>query len=1323
MVDLFKTFTYFVLQSFVLSIVSLNLNGQNCVAPFNFKFDNRTTTSVDISWSDNNTSPESWEIEIVIKGKPRTNVPTHTSTQKYIHLNGLTPSTAYELYIRTVCSEGKYSNWNVAIPFVTVVEVPSACALNIPLKDNGTETLLLDVPQNGILGKNVFLTSVELMIQHSWPADLNITLISPQGQSLVLSAHNGIGQNNFGNITDTKCDQVTTFSPQACQYLRESKPPYIGTFKPDGELNNWKPDTLSKGFWKLVFFDRALKDAGILKYVNLNFNTELCLIPEAFTIGQTDINSVTLHWEPNGLCHTVQLSVYRDSLISKHFVECSQGAFSIMGLDPNTEYEFSIISQCSSSISPISCRLKATTSCEPISMASSFDNLPKCNEGCAVMCPINDIIWHNVSEDSGQDWLVWQGKTDTENTGPNSDINQNGKYIYIENNPQLCGNQNQVILQSTCMDIISNTSGCDMSFYYNMSGTDIKSLALEISLDNERTWTELMKINGNQGEGWKRVTLSLAPYHQKSGIFRFKAISGAGVLADIALDQIEFYHSKVQQFSNIYYLDHDQDGYGSDTQKLEICSSFAPQGFAALGGDCDDDNKNIHPGALEIPCNVIDENCNGNMDDSPLVNPLIISSTVVQPSCNGSADGQITLQVSGGTSPYQIHWNNQMSGSNIENLKQGVYYADISDQGGCKVRTPFFQLTATSHLNVILAGMKNPTCTGKSDGALQIAHNEEMPPYTYKWSNGATTKNLTDVAEGIYSVTISDNNHCYIALNDIALTSKPSLVVGIKTINHPACPGQSTGHIQILAINGKTPYHYNWSNGHTTDMITNLSADHYTVTVTDDNGCINVVKAKIIEPEAINIKVVSTEDVRCHGENNGIIKTEISGGTTPYTFLWNKLTERTDDIFNLEAGEYILTVTDANGCKMKTDPIHIVQPEPFSMLDSIHDATCIAGTNGYISVKGIGGNGDYHYLWSHSDESVSSFDNLKAGNYSVTAYDKLGCKASIPNISLGYENKQVYVDIILLQENRCYLDKQAQIIANVTEAKLPLDYNWSHGVQYFKNADQDTLTHLGAGNYTLSITDADGCTGHSLPIILEEKPPFFYKVENVVHNTCPRDSNGAIQIKVTGGVPPIGINWEGGLYAGDFITSLANGQYAAQIKDANECALQVVAIPIVSSSNVTVQQEIYHDVDHKGIGKICVHPEGGVSPYEFQWSTGSTETCIDKLMSGKYQLTITDHTDCEYYENFIVENTSSIAYNGTPSLNIYPNPCHDHLMIKGSLTINDVTIYNIDKHHIKEMTKINKTESSIDLSELPKGLYILEVTTNTNTFTKKILKM
>lgn len=163
-----------------------------------------------------------------------------------------------------------------------------------------------------------------------------------------------------------------------------------------------------------------------------------------------------------------------------------------------------------------------------------------------------------------------------------------------------------------------------------MYGADISSLKLEISTDNGASWNVLHTVAGNQGDKWQRVTLSLKVYHNQIALFRFVAVSSSGVLNDIAIDQIEFYKSVRPGALNTYFVDNDGDGYGVEDNKIQICSSNAPKGYAGKAGDCNDQSNKINPGATEIQCNGVDENCNGNVDDKATTNPINISFQVIK---------------------------------------------------------------------------------------------------------------------------------------------------------------------------------------------------------------------------------------------------------------------------------------------------------------------------------------------------------------------------------------------------------------------------------------------------------------------------------------------------------------------------------------------------------------------------------------------------------------------------------------------------------------------------------------------------------------------
>ena len=1307
--------------------------GQLCNIPFNIRFENKTTTSIQVSWSDINLLPEGWEIELVKRGDTPKGIPSYPRmTNKTATLHNLVPSTSYDLYIRTICSNG-VSNWNVAIPFTTVIEIPSACQINIPLKDNGTEILDLEIPDfpglsNPILGVNVFLKSVDVIIEHGWPADLKIILQSPQGQQLVLSEHNGTVTRNFGLPGDTTCSQVTTFSMDGCRRLKDYKPPFTGVFKADGDFYKWNPDTLNKGNWKLITYDRAVKDAGILRYLNITFSNELCIIPDDFSVQKADINEITVSWKFKKPCNTVSILVFESGIpVDSFFVPCSEEKFTIKKLKPNTEYGFSIASLCSHvQSSSDGCIIYASTSCEPVTLVENFDKYALCEQSCLAKCRDTGPLWQNKADDSNQDWLVNQGSTETAFTGPDGDVNGTGKYVYIENNPQLCGVKNTAILQSACLNLQSNASGCDMSFNYNMNGADIQSLMLNVSVDGGNSWDTLFYRAGNHGNKWLKHTLSLDAYKDQLGIFRFNGTSGEGPLGDIALDQIEFYKTKVAQGLITYYRDADGDGYGSKTEFIEICSIYPPSGYVAVSGDCDDNNPDIYPEAQEIQCNGIDENCNGNEDDQPESNPIIIRDSIIASSCNGSSDGRIVLNISGGNAPYMVKWNNGMTGEIISDLASGVYFATVTDLGGCILNTPFYTIQSATYLNIVVKTLQPASCSGKSDGIIEISHSESAAPYSYLWSTGDTTQNLYQVAEGKYTVTVTDNNNCFAVFSNIYLGSRSSLIAGVQSKANPICYGNKDGYMEIFAINGSPPYQYSWSDGEQTNRISNLSSGAYICTVSDSNGCQYVLNSELKDPPELIVKVVSTEDVRCYGEENGSIKTDVSGGMPQYTYLWNNYSYTTDDLFNIKAGQYILTVTDASGCQTKTAPIIVNQPNLLNVtLEDIKPSSCISGKDGRIHINTTGGNGEYFFVWYEHDNPRNILDSIPQGNYSVIVYDQLGCKSGIPNIEVPFINSPVDIQLNLLKDNTCYKESSAVIEADVLNGAPAFDYNWSHGKQYFKQIQKDTIHHLSAGIYTLTITDSNGCTGVSNVIKIPEKPEFSYNVTTITDNICESDTSAQISLQIRGGRPPVNIWWNNGLYKGKDLTGLANGAYYGLIQDSLHCWLIIDTLFISAQSEIEISADIRHDTGNSSTGYICLNVQHGVPPYVYTWKSYASSTrCLENLVAGVYEVTVTDALGCREVSSFEIDNLSSATdITDAQKIVVYPNPVSGSLYIHSNTGIQKYILTDLSAKELLNTRVKDKSELVVDVAHFPAGIYMLIVYDGDSAARFKVVKL
>jgi gliding motility-associated-like protein len=429
--------------------------------------------------------------------------------------------------------------------------------------------------------------------------------------------------------------------------------------------------------------------------------------------------------------------------------------------------------------------------------------------------------------------------------------------------------------------------------------------------------------------------------------------------------------------------------------------------------------------------------------------------------CNGGNTGTATVNATGGTPGYTYAWS-PSGGTNATEtgMAAGSYTCTITDAAGC---TTTQAVTINEPTAVTASATATPTGCSTSVGTATATASGGTGTLTYSWSpSGGTAATEINLAAGVYTVTVTDGNGCSTtATANVSSTGGPT--TSVQSFSNVLCNGGSTGSGTISAI-GTGPFTYAWSpTGGNAASATGLAAGTYSVSVTDANNCVTIQTITITEPTAVASAPTSTA-ATC-GNANGTADAVASGGTGPYTYLWSN-SQTTAIISNLTGGSYSVTVTDANGCTTTSTVIVANTGAPVVALQSSSNITCFGGTTGAATVSVTGGSSPYTYAWSPSGGNAASATGLSAGTYTITVTGSDGC---------------IQTQTVTLTQPTAIAATGASVpedcadgtgVASVTAlgGTPGYTYVWSNA------ATNDTITSLTAGSYSVTVTDANGCT-------------------------------------------------------------------------------------------------------------------------------------------------------------------------------------------------------------------------------------------------------
>ncbi|MCB0475526.1 MAG: T9SS type A sorting domain-containing protein, partial [Flavobacteriaceae bacterium] len=616
--------------------------------------------------------------------------------------------------------------------------------------------------------------------------------------------------------------------------------------------------------------------------------------------------------------------------------------------------------------------------------------------------------------------------------------------------------------------------------------------------------------------------------------------------------------------------------------------------------------------------------------------PIVVTASLQHVNCYGGSDGTIDITVTGGTAPYIYSWTDS-SGSAISTdedltgVPSGSYSVFIIDVKGCTDFSTFELTEPADPLWITQDVLTDPTSAGATDGAVSVTVTGGTPPYTYEWTDSSGTVISTDedvsgLGEGVYRLTVYDanstvtsNNSGCIVVDDFALLAPDALFVIIDEEQSILCNGDTTGVLVATGaggyLNTNSVYGCQWLReengsfldlGQTSYRITGLSAGNYRVVITDDNGNTASDTYLLDEPSVLAISLNVTSEVSCASGADGAIDALVQGGTPPYTYMWSNGAS-SEDIDNLGVGSYTLTVTDTNGCTL-SERVEVTQPGGMEITGAAVPPACNGGIDGSISLNVSAGNPPYSYLWN-TGATTASVDNLSAGSYSVTVTDDAGCK-SVLDFTLADPDPLV----LDLGEDRVLCSGQSYLI-DATIDDPGADYQWTGDNGFVSTSPIVELYE--AGNYTLIITNSNGCTAQDSVLIttINEtvSADFLVSTQAFVGETI-------VVVDVSDPVPDT-IEWK----FSDGTNIIEQNQDYAEISFDREGVYKVTMTAFKGScqaemtKEVIVQSQAYADQEYDNespfIKEFMEYPNPNNGVFEVQVSLAETSAIIVKIIN------------------------------------------------------------------------------------------------------------
>jgi len=647
----------------------------------------------------------------------------------------------------------------------------------------------------------------------------------------------------------------------------------------------------------------------------------------------------------------------------------------------------------------------------------------------------------------------------------------------------------------------------------------------------------------------------------------------------------------------------------------------------------------------------IDTNGNGYKDLVSFNGPAVPKGAYPRGSLTLSGNKFYGLQQNGGPSNDGLIFSVDTNGN---------AYKDMLDFTGANGMDPYGSL---SYYNGNLYGMTSGGGTHNDGNIFSIDTNGTGFVQVFDFAGANGKKPLGDLlisSGNVYGMTNVGGTHNL----GTVFAFDPFIIVKVIDTNI-SCFGGSNGRATAVATGGIHPYTYLWSPaGGTDSTATGLSAGTYTVYVHDIYDNVDSAVITLTQPAVLSATANTTANVLCNGGSNGSASSTVSGGVTPYTYLWAPSGGNAPTAAGLTAGTYTLTVHDNNGC-VSTSSTTITQPAA-ALADGTptlnSNVPCFGGDGSATAATPTGGTTPYTYSWNGGATSTNATNStLSAGTYTVNVTDAHGCLVnSSGTVTITQPAAALADGTPTLNSNvPCFGGDGSATAATPTGGTTPYTYSWNGGATS-TNATNSTLS---AGTYTVNVTDAHGCMVNSSGTVTITQPAAALADGTPTLNSnvlCFGGDGSATAAIPTGGTSPYTYSWNGGATSTNATNStLSAGTYTVNVTDAHGCMVN-------SSGTVTITQPAAALADGTptlnsnilcfgGNGSAtAATPTGGTSPYTYSWNGGATSTNATNstLSAGTYTVNVTDANGCMVNSSGTVTITQpAVLADGTPILN------------------------------------------------------------------------